>query len=313
MPVTVLFPHRMKRTLKNNKVFDWIINMLMTFFNGFIGLFIVWFFVQLLLVATFEVPTESMSPTIFSGDYLLVNKATFGARIFNVFDTFEGHNCKIDRLPGLREIKRNDILVFNNPYVNSYDSISFDVMKYMVKRCIALPGDTLSISDGSYHVHGYDSPVGNVSGQRLLSNFIHAELALCHETIPGYRCMRGWNLLDWGPMYIPQQGDSLSMDPLTLHRYRRIIEWETGKKLMWSVDHYILDGHPCHGYRFKHNYYFMVGDNALESYDSRQLGPVPEEFIVGIACRIWMSRDPYNHSIRWRRVWKSISEIVSEK
>ena len=35
-------------------------------------------------------------------------------------------------------------------------------------------------------------------------------------------------------------------------------------------------------HRFMHNYYFMAGDNVLDSSDSRYWGLVPEEYIVGV-------------------------------
>lgn len=38
--------------------------------------------------------------------------------------------------------------------MNRWDSIRLDVMQYYVKRCIALPGDTLEIREGFYKIRG---------------------------------------------------------------------------------------------------------------------------------------------------------------
>lgn len=47
------------------------------------------------------------------------------------------------------EFQENDILVFNFPYqMNRWDSVRMDVMQYYVKRCVALPGDTVGDSWG---------------------------------------------------------------------------------------------------------------------------------------------------------------------
>ena len=46
-----------------------------------------------------------------------------------------------------------------------------------------------------------------------------------------------------------------------------------------------LKGCPIDSYTFSKNYYFMAGDNVLNSHDSRYFGLVPEEYIVGVVIR----------------------------
>ncbi|MDO4843428.1 MAG: S26 family signal peptidase [Bacteroidales bacterium] len=46
-----------------------------------------------------------------------------------------------------------------------------------------------------------------------------------------------------------------------------------------------LDGKVLGEYTFKHNWYFLGGDNVLNSRDSRYFGLVPEEYIVGIVIQ----------------------------
>lgn len=48
----------------------------------------------------------------------------------------------------LQKIQRNDILVFNFPHPNTWDKIEMHILKYYIKRCVGLPGDTLSIRNG---------------------------------------------------------------------------------------------------------------------------------------------------------------------
>ena len=84
------------------------------------------------------------------GDNILVNKTIMGARIFNIWDAAEEKEVEIHRLPGLGKAKRNDVLVFHYPYPHSNDSVSMHLLKYYVKRCIALPGDTMGIRKGHY-------------------------------------------------------------------------------------------------------------------------------------------------------------------
>ena len=67
------------------------------------------------------------------------------------------------------------MLVFNFPYPeNRWNSISMDVMRYYVKRCIALPGDTLEIRGGRYKVRGCGERLGN-QDERYIEKLEHAE------------------------------------------------------------------------------------------------------------------------------------------
>ena len=58
-------------------------------------------------------------------------------------------------------------------------------------------------------------------------------------------------------------------------------------------------------YTFNQAYYFMMGDNRHNSLDSRYLGFVPEDHIVGKALFVWMSIDGEANlinKIRWNRL-----------
>lgn len=76
-----------------------------------------------------------MDPQIKKGDYVLVNKLIYGARIFNIFSALKEKRVKINRILAFSRIKRNDILVFNFPYPNKSSRIKMDMMKYYIKRC----------------------------------------------------------------------------------------------------------------------------------------------------------------------------------
>lgn len=137
---------------------------------------VILFLMQLFCFTSFRIPSDSMEPTLKDGDRILVNKMIKGARLFDVFAVLNNEDVVIHRTPGLGNFKRNDILVFNFPYqMNRWDSVRFDVMQYYVKRCIALPGDTLEIRGGFYKIRGCDEQLGNYSAQHDLANLDHPE------------------------------------------------------------------------------------------------------------------------------------------
>ena len=252
---------------------------------------------QIFLFSSFKIPSNSMEPGLIAGDYVLVNKLIPGARLFNVFASLRGEQVQIVRLPGLREIRRNDVVVFNYPYPNNLDRIEMHMMKYYIKRCLGLPGDSLSIVNGYYRVNGIFEPVGNIEGQELFpfqSNKMLKDAGL-YWSFPKDSLI-SWNVKNSGPLYLPRKGDVIDMNRENISIYRKLIEWETGQKL----DPRIVS------YTFQKNYYFVAGDRIEDSQDSRYWGLLPEEFIVGKATFIWRSMNPQTRGVRWDRICSRI-------
>lgn len=259
-----------------------------------VALFVV---MQIFLFSSFKIPSNSMEPGLIAGDYVLVNKLIPGARLFNVFASLRGEQVQIVRLPGLREIRRNDVVVFNYPYPNDSDKIGMHMMKYYIKRCLGLPGDSLSIVNGYYRVNGIFEPVGNIEGQELFSVQSNKMLkdAGLYWSFPKDSLI-SWNVKNFGPLYLPRKGDVIDMNRENISIYRKLIEWETDQKL----DPRIVS------YTFQKNYYFVAGDRIEDSQDSRYWGLLPEEFIVGKATFIWRSMNPQTRGVRWDRICSRI-------
>lgn len=100
-----------------------------------ICLFLLWILALVFVFASFRIPSESMSPELREGDYILVWKPIVGARLFNLSRLLNHEQTGIYRLPGFRKIKRNDVVVFNFPYPNDQSRIEMHIMKYYIKRC----------------------------------------------------------------------------------------------------------------------------------------------------------------------------------
>ncbi|MEO9888263.1 S26 family signal peptidase, partial [Nonlabens ulvanivorans] len=69
------------------------------------------------------------------------------------------------------------------------------------------------------------------------------------------------------------------------------------------------NGKPLNAYTFKQNYYWLMGDNRHNSYDSRGWGFVPENHVVGKPVFVWMSMDWSGSfpSLRFDRMFTTVN------
>ncbi len=125
-----------------------------------------------------------------------------------------------------------------------------------------------------------------------------------------------WNRDNFGPIYIPQKGQTVSLTSESLPFYQRIItDYEknddgTKNTIQQTGNEIRINGQVTKTYTFKQNYYWMMGDNRHNSEDSRYWGYVPEDHIVGKPVFIWMSWDTNGkglNKIRWNRVFTTVS------
>lgn len=255
-----------------------------------------WLLMRAFLVDQFIIPTESMEPTLMPGDRVIVNKAIMGARIYSDFHfNQEGIELKSWRTRGLRRLQHNDIVVFNFPKHD--DKMNFVINHVYAKRCVALPGDTISIVNGRYVNNNYEGTLGLESEQTRLANIPDSIIdPSVLYTLP-YNTQVPWTIKDMGPLYVPRKGDRILITPKEANLYRLILEWETGKKV--SCDSIVY-------HTFQHDYYYLCGDNVLNSCDARYWGFVPEEYIVGVATHITYSLNPYTGKRRKERTLKHI-------
>lgn len=254
---------------------------------------------RVFLFASFSIPTPSMQPAILPGDHILVNKLVPGPRmdwLYNGANTGDNHNYRIG---GYRPIARGDVLVFNAPYHLS-EKIAPNWGVYYIKRCMGTPGDTLQIKEKAYRIKNNE---GTFKTPMPMSELTYTWMD--NET-PGMFEALGWTLTSFGPLYIPQRGDDIRLDSKNILLYKNLIEYEMGGRVSLSDSSCYLDGRPYPRHIFKQNYYFMAGDYAVDSQDSRYWGLLPEDHIVGKAACVWRSMDPDTKKHRFHRFLKPL-------
>ena len=146
--------------------------------------------IRVFFIEAYTIPSGSMEKSLLVGDFLFVSKVNYGARIPMTPVAFpfshhtlpltattkaywDGVQWKYRRLPGLQDIKRNDVVVFNFPEGDTvmlenqnpsyYDNVRtfgwaktnsdytitsrpVDKRENYIKRCIAIAGDVVSMN-----------------------------------------------------------------------------------------------------------------------------------------------------------------------
>lgn len=161
-----------KSTTSENKTTDTLSSLL---FAIIVATLVHTYFVQ-----PYTIPTSSLEKSLLIGDFLFVSKVNYGARVPMttvalpmVHDSIPFIKTKSYlnwpqlpylRLPGIEKINRTDIVVFNWPV----DTVHYffeakgklgvikpiDKKSNYVKRCVGVPGDSLSIKDGIVYIDG---------------------------------------------------------------------------------------------------------------------------------------------------------------
>lgn len=121
-----------------------------------------------------------------------------------------------------------------------------------------------------------------------------------------------WSIDNFGPIYIPEAGKEIALTVANLPLYKRIIQEYELNELEVNGNQILINGKIVSHYKFKQNYYWMMGDNRHRSEDSRYWGFVPADHIVGKPVFIWMSLDqnvPWSKAIdkiRWDRMFTTV-------
>jgi signal peptidase I len=132
--------------------------------------------IRTFLFQPFNIPSASMEATLLVGDYLFVEKFSYGySRYTFPFGGWPFGDSLHGRMPDIGP-SRGDVVVFKFPQDNSTD---------FIKRLIGLPGDRIQMRDGVLWLNG--APVPKVRVQDYVETVDGQEhhVAQYRETLPG--------------------------------------------------------------------------------------------------------------------------------
>ena len=224
-------------------------------------------FIRSFIVEPFKIPSGSMKPNLLVGDFLFVTKWDYGYSRYSFpfgLPLFDGK--LLEKSP-----KRGDIIVFKLP---TKESINY------VKRLVAMPGETIKISEGMIYVKKKGANEFRMYSQKLLEPFFDDQY----------------------------NADIMRLQENNTNRNYEVLNLSNNSMLDNTNEFLVPNDH-----------YFFMGDNRDNSSDSRDIrntvGFVPKENIIGKVRFIFLSIDTqfklikiysiFNH-LRYERFFKKI-------
>lgn len=163
-----------------------------------------------------------------------------------------------------REDLINKIIIFYFPYKGYSSRIEADKERFMIKRCIGTPGDTVSIKKGQIYNKRYGRIVACNPDTTIERH--HPSFYMAFTNNENHKSD---DILNISSVYIPAKGETIEIDYKNMQLYRNIIKYEMGEKYL-----------PGNHYTFKEDYFLVCGDNMTFSQDSRYWGFLPGKFIT---------------------------------
>lgn len=229
--------------------------------------------VRSFLIEPFNIPSSSMVPTLYTGDFIAVNKYAYGVRLPLTYN----------KVLDTGKPEHGDVAVFRYPENPSI---------YYIKRVIGLPGDTISYNQGQLAIN--DVPVATKSIAFDVNAELTAQLYPPGEVAPGQvlteesAAAMGQQEEGEAQYFQETQGEHKHLvrylNGMNSSQYAPFLQQQSPEVVSsegteWRIT--VPEGN-----------YFVMGDNRDRSADGRFWGFVPDENLAGKAVYIWMHKPP---------------------
>lgn len=254
------------------------------------------------IVEAYRIPSGSMENTLQIGDFLLVNKFSYGPSTPRNIP-FTNIRLPYFSLPAISEPGKGDIVIFDFPG-EIEEKNPPEIINY-IKRLVGEPGDTVLVKNRVLYINNKEFPNPE---NMLVEGEIINERYYDPKIFP-----RGsnWNTDFYGPVVVPKKGDVIKITAENFEMWKMLIMREGHSVRITADKKVFIDEKESPEYKIEKNYYFVMGDHRTNSSDSRLWGFLPRENIIGEALLVYWSWNPdipYSKfgdllkSIRWERI-----------
>ncbi|MDR1202598.1 MAG: signal peptidase I [Tannerellaceae bacterium] len=239
-------------------------------------------------MGSYRISTHAMEEALHKGDYVLVNK-----------------------LSAKKQLNRNEIILFKSPLQRDRDHTPL-----IASRCVALPGDTIHVGSAGYTINGVLYPR---SPQSLASYMVSQDIRepfvklLTKMNIPvresqepgksstftltlfeEYQIREEMNekanklfvkeKVENYMLVVPRKGETYNLNQGFLTAGREVIIAESAQEATFANKRLYLDGKEIKTFTFGRDYYWVLSDNTEDAVDSRHVGFIPADHIIG---KVW--------------------------
>ena len=225
--------------------------------------------VRSFLIEPFNIPSSSMVPTLYTGDFIAVNKYAYGIRLPLV-------NTKV---LDLGAPQHGDVVVFRYPE---------NPKIYYIKRVIGVGGDTVSFNNGQLSVNGKaiaTTPANFTPDPKMTAQLYPPGKTETGEVVTAEQAAQLGNQEEQTAQYVQE---SPSSNHQHLVRYLGDKNWfQYASFLQQASPQLMVSQGQQWQIKVPEGHYFVMGDNRDRSADGRFWGFVPDQNLAGKAVYVW--------------------------